>query len=639
MPWRYSHGGEKGRRPSQTFQLKTELQGGTSSNGCLQNTRRTDRCKSGTDNNLNSHSNHLLHTATRSNTSSLKSESHGNSHITKELDSSLSDMALSAVMISGGNLQRSSSHVVLNQNDPDSDSIDRNGSKCTCSQRETLFLNVGGQVFETYKSTLKRLKTFRLNNENELMKHFREDRGDFFFDRDPLAFSVILNYLRHGELHPSTFMCGPVIQREFQYWGIDELDIERCCWQPYSTWKTQTRSLEKLEYDRNQCTTQTDLTHDRYSKHCWRRCRAAVWTFLQKPTSSRAAKVYAWVSTLFVFMSIFSFCASTHPYFQLSPNDFVVRQFETLYRIFTLEDKIVFPRNRNASSTLDIDTLNISNTAELNFTSSQNSTADSENAKVNHPILLMMDVACVFYFTVEFIVRFIFSPKKFKFITSLQNNIDFVATLPDYLEFILMAIGPEERKLFLLIDFIFILRMLRLFRIFRLIRHVPGLWILLYTLKASVNELMLMFVFLLIGMVVFASLMHFAEGGEGYQNIPIGFWWAVVTMTTVGYGDMYPKTALGYVIGSVCAISGLLMIAFTVPIIVSNFVLYYTHVQYGISERNQKSQVILPVPEIKACSIHNSSVNVARSDVSISKEYLRDAQEDYTITDGNCNKV
>ncbi|KAK6190113.1 hypothetical protein SNE40_002048 [Patella caerulea] len=109
----------------------------------------------------------------------------------------------------------------------------------------------------------------------------------------------------------------------------------------------------------------------------------------------------------------------------------------------------------------------------------------------------------------------------------------------------------------------------------------------LYTLKASFNELMLMCVFLLIGMVVFASLMHFAEGNEGYDNIPIGFWWSIVTMTTVGYGDMYPQTGFGYIIGSLCAIAGLLTIAFTVPIIVSNFVLYYTHVQYGLARREK----------------------------------------------------
>ena len=62
-------------------------------------------------------------------------------------------------------------------------------------------------------------------------------------------------------------------------------------------------------------------------------------------------------------------------------------------------------------------------------------------------------------------------------------------------------------------------------------------------------------------------------------------------MTTVGYGDMYPQSSAGYFIGSCCAVAGLLMIAFTVPIIVSNFVLYYTHVQYGLARRDREMEL------------------------------------------------
>ena len=258
-----------------------------------------------------------------------------------------------------------------------------------------------------------------------------------------------------------------------------------------------------------------------------------------------------------------------------------------------------------------------------------------------------MDLVCVSFFTVEFLTRFIFCPRKCQFITALQNIIDFVAILPDYIEFFLKLCNPQGNDMPFM-DFIFILRMLRLCRIFRLIRHVPGLWILLYTLKASFNELLLMFVFLLIGMVIFASLIHFAEPDSGYDNIPIGFWWSVITMTTVGYGDMNPTTAPGYVIGSLCAISGLLMIAFTVPIIVSNFVLYYTHVQYGcIRHGRDKSKLLditgdtdeedgddenLPEPR---CQVEEVKVTVAdEKDDKNSDENCQSRE-----TDGNCNNL
>lgn len=271
-----------------------------------------------------------------------------------------------------------------------------------------------------------------------------------------------------------------------------------------------------------------------------------------------------------------------------------------LYKFFALEDSRVIS-NLNANKHI------VQNGSESNLSASDDANEMDADEKIQHPALLVIDLICVLFFTLEFITRLVFCPKKLRFCTSLQNIIDFIAIVPDYVEFVLLLASPHIRSGLSFVDFIFILRMLRLCRIFRLIRHVPGLWILLYTLKASFNELLLMFVFLLIGMVMFASLLHFTEGGGQFSNIPVGFWWAVVTMTTVGYGDMYPTSAFGYFIGSICAISGLLMIAFTVPIIVSNFVLYYTHVQYGISDKDEQEHALCEInDEIETCSCHTS---------------------------------
>lgn len=157
-------------------------------------------------------------------------------------------------------------------------------------------------------------------------------------------------------------------------------------------------------------------------------------------------------------------------------------------------------------------------------------------------------------FTFEYLLRLSISPKPMRYATSYLGVIDLLGIIPFYLA--LMVAGYHYFVVFRL------LRMLRVFRILRLFRFVHESDQLFQALRASAYKIVVFISFVFTAVILMGTLMYVVEGpGNGYTSIPQSIYWTIVTITTVGYGDITPQTALGKLIASIIMLCGYAIIA------------------------------------------------------------------------------
>lgn len=175
--------------------------------------------------------------------------------------------------------------------------------------------------------------------------------------------------------------------------------------------------------------------------------------------------------------------------------------------------------------------------------------------RVSHgPLLYAIEWGFTLLFTLEYLLRLSCVTKPLRYAFSFLGLVDFLAVVPTYVSLVL----PGSQYMLV----IRILRVLRVFRVLKLASYVGEATILMRALLASRRKITIFLLAIITVVVIFGSLMYLVEGAKnGFTSIPRSIYWAIVTMTTVGYGDISPKTNLGQGLASIIMILGYAIIA------------------------------------------------------------------------------
>ncbi|MBB1542201.1 MAG: ion transporter [Flavobacteriaceae bacterium] len=180
-----------------------------------------------------------------------------------------------------------------------------------------------------------------------------------------------------------------------------------------------------------------------------------------------------------------------------------------------------------------------------------------------HKTFLVIEWFMNIIFTAEYIVRVMVVKNKKDYIFSMMGIIDLLSILPFYIG----IFAPEAKYLMIIRLF----RLLRVFRILNMMDYMDDGHYILQSLRSSSRKIYIFLMFITIIVVVLGALMHIIEGGKnGFHNIPVSIYWAVVTITTVGYGDISPVTPLGKLLSMVLMLCGYSIIAVPTGIVSSH---------------------------------------------------------------------
>lgn len=388
-------------------------------------------------------------------------------------------------------------------------------------------INVRGLVFETYEQTLAQYPQTLLGSPSKRVEYYNPLSKEYCFDRDKTVFdSILFFYQSCGILSCPEHIPRENFLEEIKFFQLHQAD------------KRYKEEIEPEEQkDAKDALPENPITRE-------------IWKLFEYPDSSIWADLLAKFSLLIIIISTITFCVETFPSF----------------RRHTVCRNVTSNVLTNDTNTYNESNFPWNNSQVIVLVSERHCTVIERGSYWS-----TIEAAYVAWFTFEYIMRVISAPRRIKFMKSALGLVDFLAILPFYITIMF----EEDGTLLTSFPVLRIIRLVRVLRVLKLSRYSKGLKVLANTLLISGKDLPSLFAVLIINVILFSSVIYYVENDikdNDFESIPDAFWWTIVTMTAVGYGDKVPKGALGKLIGAVCAVSGIVVLfCFPTPVLLSHF--------------------------------------------------------------------
>ena len=373
--------------------------------------------------------------------------------------------------------------------------------------RQKVLINVRGEKFETYEHTLSRFPRTLLGSQTKRRRFYNPIRREYYFDRDKAVFNSILFYYQSN---------GILSKPETVSYEIFSSELKFFQLDGYFEDSDDELSAELAEARRRAADSLPCVRKIR-------RTRRNVWRFFEQPITP-AERTYTKFSLILTVLSMVSLCLETLP---------TVKQ-----------------------SQLQI----------------QRGNTTTEEITVDYDIVWSaVEVVFTIWFSIEFLLRFLCAPKIAKFVLSFSTLVDITALSPLYVKIIVQSVTDQKASSVVPYP---VLRGLRLVRLLKLKRYSVSIRLLFETIIDSREHMSLFVLCIVFNTVLLSSFVYFSEGeGESSQftSIPATFWFTIITLSSVGYGDYVPTSAWGKLVGTFCCIGGTVAMFCFTPVLFTEF--------------------------------------------------------------------